>query len=95
VPWEKFHGIHLHFSLKGLYCVVCRLHLRDELRLENRQAFANIWSDLVAGFTVLLLLVLNPKQVAIMRMTGDRLVTNVSDTGKAFIIILLSDIFLG
>jgi hypothetical protein len=30
-----------------------------------------------------------------MRMTGDRLVTNVSDTGKAFIIILLSDIFLG
>ncbi|CAM6040195.1 unnamed protein product [Sphagnum compactum] len=71
------------------------LHLREELRLENRQAFANIWSDLVAGFTVLLLLVLNSKQVAIMRMTGDRLVTNVSDTGKAFIIILLSDIFLG
>jgi hypothetical protein len=66
VPQKKFHGIHLHFSLKGLFCVVCRLHLREELRLENRQAFANIWSDLVAGFTVLLLLVLNSKQVQLM-----------------------------
>lgn len=30
-----------------------------------------------------------------MSMTGDRLFTNISDTGKAFIIILLTDIFLG
>ncbi len=34
-------------------------------------------------------------QVAIMRLTGDRLFTNISDTGKAFTIILLTDIFLG
>jgi hypothetical protein len=30
-----------------------------------------------------------------MRLTGDRLFTNISDTGKAFTIILLTDIFLG
>ena len=35
------------------------------------------------------------EQVAIMRMTGDRIFTNISDTGKAFIIILCTDIFLG
>ncbi|KAL3688082.1 hypothetical protein R1sor_014391 [Riccia sorocarpa] len=71
------------------------LELREEIREENRQAFGNLWSDAVAGFTVFLLLVLNPTQVSIMRMTGDRLFTNISDTGKAFIIILLTDIFLG
>ncbi|KAL2630207.1 hypothetical protein R1flu_014893 [Riccia fluitans] len=71
------------------------LELREEVREENRQAFGNLWSDAVAGFTVFLLLVLNPAQVSIMRMTGDRLFTNISDTGKAFIIILLTDIFLG
>ncbi|BFI31960.1 hypothetical protein MPTK2_4g01270 [Marchantia polymorpha subsp. ruderalis] len=71
------------------------LELREELREENRQAFGNLWSDALAGFTVFLLLVLNPSQVAIMRTTGDRLFTNISDTGKAFIIILGTDIFLG
>ncbi|CAM6105166.1 unnamed protein product [Calypogeia fissa] len=71
------------------------LELREELREENRSAFANLWSDAVAGFTFFLLLVFNPQQVAIMRMTGDRVFTNISDTGKAFIIILCTDIFLG
>uniref|UniRef100_A0A7I3ZY05 Chloroplast envelope membrane protein n=1 Tax=Physcomitrium patens TaxID=3218 RepID=A0A7I3ZY05_PHYPA len=71
------------------------LELREEYRLENRQAFASLGSDFIAGLTILLLLVFNPQQVAIMRLTGERLFTNISDTGKAFIIILLTDIFLG
>lgn len=41
------------------------------------------------------MLVLNPKRVALMKLTGQRIFTNISDTGKAFIIILLTDIFLG
>ncbi|KAG0579558.1 hypothetical protein KC19_4G106600 [Ceratodon purpureus] len=71
------------------------LELREEYKLENRQAFASLWSDFVAGLAILLLLVFNPQKVAIMRLTGERLFTNISDTGKAFIIILLTDIFLG
>jgi hypothetical protein len=71
------------------------MELREEFRLENREAFANIWSDFAAGLTLLILLVVNPEQVAIMKLTGDRLFTNISDTGKAFTIILLTDIFLG
>ncbi|KAI5077814.1 hypothetical protein GOP47_0007638 [Adiantum capillus-veneris] len=71
------------------------IELRDELRLENRKAFGNVWADILAGLTFFLLLVFNPDRVAVMRLTGNRLFTNVSDTGKAFIIILLSDIFLG
>uniref|UniRef100_M4E5H3 Uncharacterized protein n=1 Tax=Brassica campestris TaxID=3711 RepID=M4E5H3_BRACM len=52
------------------------LELREEWRLENRKAFANIWSDMVFGISLFALLYAN------------------QDTGKAFLIILIPDIFL-
>lgn len=51
------------FGLKRKNVCGCRLELREELREENRSAFGNLWSDAVAGFSVLLLLVFNPQQV--------------------------------
>ncbi|KAF5198181.1 Chloroplast envelope membrane protein [Thalictrum thalictroides] len=71
------------------------LELRDEWRLENRRAFANIWSDMVFGITLFILLYFNQSQVALLKFTGYKIVNNVSDTGKAFLIILITDIFLG
>lgn len=71
------------------------LELRDELRLENRKAFANIWSDMVFGITLFILLYFNQNQVALLKFTGYKIVNNISDTGKAFLIILITDIFLG
>eukprot|EP00246_Nothoceros_aenigmaticus_P006333 TRINITY_DN19164_c0_g1_i1.p1 TRINITY_DN19164_c0_g1~~TRINITY_DN19164_c0_g1_i1.p1 ORF type:complete len:165 (-),score=26.07 TRINITY_DN19164_c0_g1_i1:159-653(-) len=87
--------IHQCFASSQHGMVLFRLELQEEYRAENRAAFACIWSDLLAVFTFFALLVLNPKRVSILAMTGDRLFTNISDSGKAFIIILLSDIFLG
>ncbi|XP_044464512.1 chloroplast envelope membrane protein-like isoform X2 [Mangifera indica] len=55
------------------------LELRDERRLENRRAFANILSDMVA----------------LLKFTGYKIINNISDTGKAFLIILITDMFLG
>lgn len=71
------------------------LELRDEWRLENRKTFANIWSDMVFGITLFILLYFNQNQVALLKFTGYKIVNNISDTGKAFLIILLTDIFLG
>lgn len=71
------------------------LKLRDEWRLENRRAFANILSDMVFGVSLFLLLYFNQNQVALLKFTGYKLVNNISDTGKAFLIILITDIFLG
>lgn len=34
-------------------------------------------------------------QVALLRFTGYKIINNISDTGKAFLIILITDIFLG
>ncbi|KAL5699718.1 Protein DAY-LENGTH-DEPENDENT DELAYED-GREENING 1 [Ranunculus cassubicifolius] len=71
------------------------LELREEWRLENRRAFANILSDMVFGIILFLLLVFNQSKVALLKFTGYKLINNVSDTGKAFLIILITDIFLG
>ncbi|RIA05173.1 hypothetical protein BRARA_K00507 [Brassica rapa] len=55
------------------------LELREEWRIENRKAFANIWSDMVFGISLFALLYANQGRV---------------NTGKAFLIILIPDIFL-
>lgn len=69
--------------------------LRDERRLENRKAFANIWSDIVFGVSLFALLYFFQNQVALLKFTGYKILNNISDTGKAFLIILITDIFLG
>ncbi|XP_071737092.1 protein DAY-LENGTH-DEPENDENT DELAYED-GREENING 1, chloroplastic-like [Rutidosis leptorrhynchoides] len=71
------------------------LELREEWRLINRSAFANIWSDMVFGISLFVLLYFNQNQVALLKFTGYKIINNVSDTGKAFLIILITDIFLG
>ncbi|WVZ55116.1 hypothetical protein U9M48_005819 [Paspalum notatum var. saurae] len=71
------------------------LELRDDWRLENRKAFANIWSDIVYGIVLFLLIFFNQSKVAMLKFTGYKLLNNISDSGKAFIIILVSDILLG
>lgn len=71
------------------------LELRDERRLENRKAFANLWSDLVFGISLFILLYFNQSKVALLKFTGYKIINNISDAGKAFLIILVTDIFLG
>lgn len=71
------------------------LELREEWRLENRRAFANIWSDTVYGISLFILLYFNKSKVALLKFTGYKIINNISDTGKAFLIILVTDIFLG
>ncbi|CAN1185665.1 Chloroplast envelope membrane protein [Linum perenne] len=71
------------------------LELQDEWRLENRKAFANIWSDTVFGISLFLLLYFNQSKVALLKFTGYKLINNITDAGKAFTIILISDILLG
>lgn len=71
------------------------LELRDEWRLENRRTFANIWSDMIYGIVLFILIYSNKSKVALLKFTGYKLLNNISDTGKAFLIILITDIFLG
>lgn len=71
------------------------IELRDEWRLDNQRAFANIWSDVVYGISLFILIYANKSKVALLKFTGYKLFNNISNTGKAFLIILITDIFLG
>ncbi|XP_058722338.1 chloroplast envelope membrane protein [Vicia villosa] len=71
------------------------LELRDEWRLENRRAFANIWSDAVFGISLFILLYFNKSKVALLKFTGYKIINNISDAGKALLIICVADIILG
>ncbi|XP_014635007.1 uncharacterized protein [Glycine max] len=91
VPWAMDFLVHDYILMPFLD----RLELREEWRLENRRAFANIWSDTVYGISLFILLYFNKSKVALLKFTGYKIINNISDTGKAFLIILITDIFLG
>ncbi|GAB2276238.1 hypothetical protein Dimus_010971 [Dionaea muscipula] len=71
------------------------IELRDGKRLENRRAFAYIWSDLLFGISLFILLYLNQSEIALLKFTGYKILNNISDAGKAFLIILIADISVG
>lgn len=50
---------------------------------------------MVYGIALFFLIYFNRSKVALLKFTGYKLLNNISDTGKAFLIILITDIFLG
>lgn len=73
--WWSAHSALVHFPvdccmpvLVYSYCFFVwytnRLELRDHWRLENRRAFANIWSDMVYGISLFILLYFNQSKVS-------------------------------
>jgi len=57
------------FVLKDFLLFFIRIELRDDWRLENRAALANIWSDMVYGIVLFLLLCFNQSKVSIYLKT--------------------------
>jgi hypothetical protein len=57
------------FVLKDFLLFKIRIELRDDWRLENRAAFANIWSDMVYGIVLFLLMCFNQSKVSIYQKT--------------------------
>ena len=62
---------------------------------ESVDAIKNIFSDIVAIITFLLILSVTRRQISILKSFFNQLVYGLSDTAKAFLIILVTDIFVG
>lgn len=58
-------------------------------------AISNVFADLLGLFAFCGLIVKSPKQIAVLKSFMDDIVYGLSDSAKAFIIILLTDIFVG
>ena len=62
---------------------------------ESVDAIKNIFSDIVSIITFLLILNITKKQISILKSFFNQLIYSLSDTAKAFLIILVTDIFVG
>ncbi|KAI7845727.1 hypothetical protein COHA_000643 [Chlorella ohadii] len=77
---------HLHKTAK---------HLDHEFREANKKALLNVVSDVTSGIVFFAMLSQQVPERQILFRTFGRIFTGLSDTSKAFLIILITDILLG
>ncbi|OKH32129.1 proton extrusion protein PcxA [[Phormidium ambiguum] IAM M-71] len=69
--------------------------IAEESRRTSANAVKNVFSDLAAIAMFVVVLMLSRREIAILKSFMDEVVYGLSDSAKAFIIILLTDIFVG
>ncbi len=69
--------------------------LAEEARAEGANAIKNVFSDLAAVIAVAVLLVTSRREVALLKGFIDDFLYGISDSAKAFVIILFTDMFVG
>lgn len=71
------------------------LEIAQEYRAESSNAIKNVFADLFALGSFSILLLLSRREIAVLKDFIDQIVYGLSDSAKAFIIILFTDIFVG
>ena len=69
--------------------------IEEDYRQRSADALENVFADVIAVLSFSLLLTACKEQVATLKAFIDEIVYGLSDSAKAFIIILFSDIFVG
>jgi hypothetical protein len=69
--------------------------IAEEYRVMSGNAIKNVFADLISVFAFILFLILSKKEIAVLKEFFDYVVYGLSDSAKAFIIILFTDIFVG
>jgi CemA family len=69
--------------------------LAKEYWQKSNSAISNVFADLLALGAFILVLLVSRREIAILKSFMDEIVYGLSDSAKAFIIILFTDIFVG
>ncbi len=69
--------------------------IAEEYRETSGEAIKNVFADILAVSAFAWLLVVSKREIAMLKEFVDNVVYGLSDSAKAFIIILFSDIFVG
>ena len=69
--------------------------LAEEARAEGANAVKNVFADLLAVIAVAILLVTSRREVAMLKGFIDDFLYGISDSAKAFVIIMFTDMFVG
>jgi len=71
------------------------LDLALQYTMESSRAIVNILSDILSIVTFITILIISKRQFSILQSFINDLIYSLSDTAKAFLIILFTDIFVG
>jgi CemA family len=71
------------------------IEIAEQFRGKSRDAVSNVFADIIATGAFVLILLMNRTQIAVLKSFMDDLVFGLSDSAKAFILILTTDIFVG
>jgi hypothetical protein len=69
--------------------------IAQEFREESSNAIKNVFADMFSVGTFIWLLIASKKSIAVLKEFFDHVVYGLSDSAKAFIIILFTDVFVG
>lgn len=69
--------------------------LAEEFRAESSSALKNVFADIFSVIAFVWLLTFSKKEIAVLKDFIDNIVYGLSDSAKAFIIILFTDVFVG
>ena len=71
------------------------VELAEEYRSESGGAIKNIFADLISCIAFVAILLTNKKEIEILKSFMDDVIYGLSDSAKAFVIILFTDVFVG
>ncbi|NJR49019.1 MAG: hypothetical protein HC780_05030 [Leptolyngbyaceae cyanobacterium CSU_1_3] len=71
------------------------IEIAEQFRGKGKDAVSNVFADIIATGAFVLILLTNRNQIAVLKSFMDDLVFGLSDSAKAFILILMTDIFVG
>ncbi|MBW4635692.1 MAG: proton extrusion protein PcxA [Iphinoe sp. HA4291-MV1] len=69
--------------------------IAEEFRSNSSNAIKNVFADILSVITFTWLLLISKREIAVLKDFFDHIVYGLSDSAKAFIIILFTDIFVG
>jgi len=69
--------------------------IAQEYHHKSHSAISNVFADLIAVAAFIFVLLISKKQIIVLKSFMDEIVYGLSDSAKAFIIILFTDIFVG
>jgi hypothetical protein len=71
------------------------VRITERYRHQGSNAIKNIFSDVVSVIVFSIFILISRQDIAALKIVMDRLVYGLSDSAKAFILILITDIFVG
>lgn len=97
LKFERLIGIAPSLSLEETEKKIAdkAVELAEEYRAESGGAIKNIFADLISSIAFVAIIVTNKKEIEILKSFMDDVIYGLSDSAKAFVIILFTDVFVG